>query len=115
MAEIESDRLPAQRLQNGMEAWSLKAQERLSPLNTTLLAIIDAGKCGDGERRMAMSRPASSAHCLDRSLPRSDAACVGCGSRRGGGGLYWQRVTWRSRHVGDRSFTTLRRIVPTLM
>ncbi len=38
-----------------------------------------------------------------------DAACVGCVAHGAAADLLAAR--WRSRHVGDRSFTTLRRIV----
>ncbi len=93
VAEIESDRLlSAQRLvkrYGGVVV--LKAQERLSPLNTTLWLSLTLVMRGWRAAGWAMSCPASSVHCSDRSLPRMMRHVwdVWLTARRR---TYWQRV-----------------------
>lgn len=93
VAEIESDRLlSAQRLvkrYGGVVV--LKAQERLLPLNTTLWLSLTLVMRGWRAAGWAMSCPASSAHCSDRSLPRMMRHVwdVWLTARRR---TYWQRV-----------------------
>ncbi len=93
VAEIESDRLlSAQRLvkrYGGVVV--LKGAGTIIAAEHHPLAIIDAGNAGMASGGWAMSCPASSAHCSDRSLPRMMRHVwdVWLTARRR---TYWQRV-----------------------
>ncbi len=75
---------------------------------TITLAIIDAGNAGMAMGGWAITR-SPSAHCSTAVYPMMRSMCgMRLTARRRD--PYWQRYAC-SRHAGDRSFTTLRRIV----